>query len=613
MQSSSTRSGVELSVLLVLAACSGTGSGTAGDSSVTGGSAGSSATTGGLAAVGGSIASGGSIAAGGSPNALGGAAPAAGGLPGGAGSAALGGATASGGATGQNPAGGSSSGSAGAPSSGGNTATGGSSAAGGSSATGGAAASGGSSSGGVAGATSGAGALIRNDVFWKDTAGNPIYSQGGGVLQVGSTYYWYGVRYGGAATYAANPTSKNSDTSFVAVTVYSSTDLATWKFEGNALTAASAMTSGTIGSGNWLGRVGAAYNATTKKFVLNGQYLGTPDTSQFFATSDTPVGPFKWERTQAVITNVVNNNCGDQSVFTDDDGKAYILCSSLSGRSNTYIVPLRASDYLEAQPATRIFGGAGREGNAMFKYKGRYYVCSSDLHGWNASHSYYISATNILGPYTAEAVIGGTGLDFSHVTQTGLFITVKGSSQETVIFGGDRWSNFAGNGIGFNQWMPLTFDGTSPVMKSYSEWSIDALSGAFSVGAGNNYALNPSFEADRVATTAPAGWTTANGTNVAGGHSGRWSWQLSGTSSLEQKLTGLPNGTYTLSVWTKGGAGTLSAKGFGGTDRSAPIAAASGFTKVTLSGIQVTNASFQLGAATTSGTLSVDDFTLVKN
>jgi len=139
------------------------------------------------------------------------------------------------------------------------------------------------------------------------------------------------------------------------------------------------------------------------------------------------------------------------TVFTDDDGAAYVLCSSLSGRSNTYIIPLRAADFLEALPATKIFGGAGREGNAMFKVGGRYYVCSSDLHGWNASHTYCISATNILGPYAAEVVMGNTDLDFSHVTQTGLFVTVKGTAEDTVVFGGDRWSDFAGNGVGYNQ------------------------------------------------------------------------------------------------------------------------------------------------------------------
>ena len=26
----------------------------------------------------------------------------------------------------------------------------------------------------------------------------------------------------------------------------------------------------------------------------------------------------------------------------------------------------------------------------MFKYNGKYYICASDLYGWNASHAYYL-------------------------------------------------------------------------------------------------------------------------------------------------------------------------------------------------------------------------------
>lgn len=470
----------------------------------------------------------------------------------------------------------------------------------------------GSSNAGASGANAG---LIRNDVFWKDTAGNNLYSQGGGVLAVGNTYYWYGVNYAGAATYAANPTNQNSNTNFVAITVYSSTDLANWKFEGNALTYASMAAKLTMSSSTWIGRVGAAYHAATKKYVIVGQYLGTPDTQQFFATSDTPGGPFTVSGTQAKLSNVVNDNCGDQAIFNDDDGQAYILCSSLSGRANIYVVPLRASDFLAAEPATRIYNGAGREGNAMFKFNGRYYACSSDLHGWNASHTYCISATNILGPYSSEIVMGNTDLDFSHVTQTGLFLTVKGSAQSTVIFGGDRWSDFAGNGIGYNQWLPLTFDGATPSMQSLSEWSINPSTGTWSVGPGNNYALNASFEADRVATNPPAGWKTSAGADVTTTHSGNFAWQLTDAASVMQTRTALPNGTYTLSVWARGsGTGTLQAKGFGGTDSSVALAGgASAWTQVKLSGIAVSNGQCQIGAASTAGTISVDDFTLIKN
>jgi hypothetical protein len=140
--------------------------------------------------------------------------------------------------------------------------------------------------------------LIHNDTFWKDTSGTPIYSQGGGVFTFNGTYYWYGVKYNGAVSYAAN-TKKNSDTSFAAITCYSSTDLATWKHENDVLTTASL--GANVDSGTWIGRMGVVYNATTKKYVLISQYQGGPaGTGELFATSDTPTGTFTFDHVQAV-------------------------------------------------------------------------------------------------------------------------------------------------------------------------------------------------------------------------------------------------------------------------------------------------------------------------
>jgi hypothetical protein len=355
------------------------------------------------------------------------------------------------------------------------------------------------------------------------------------------------------------------------------------------------------------------YNAKTKKYVMVAQGAG----GLFFATSDTPTGSFVFDNVQETLSGIANGNTGDQTTFQDDDGKAYLICSSKSGRSNLYVVPLRESDFLAIGTPTRIFGGVGREGNALFKYGKTYYFCSSDLHGWNASHTYCISATNILGPYGAEFVMTNTDADFSHVTQTGFFVTVKGTAGSFVIFAGDRWSDFAGNGLGYNQWMPLSFDGTSPIFNSLSEWAIDAAAGTWSVGPNNNYAINPSFEADRVSVTTPAGWTTTGGTNLQGGHTGRWSWQLTGAGTLDQAIASLPDGSYTLSVWAKGSGATgakLYAKGFGGTDASASLASASGtWTNVTLPGLAVSNGKCQIGASTSAGTLTLDDFVLVKD
>jgi hypothetical protein len=501
---------------------------------------------------------------------------------------------------------------------------GGSGGAGGGSAAGG---SSGSGAGGSAGVPTG-GVLVHNDTFWKDTDGTPIYSQGGGILQVGDTYYWYGVKYNGAVSFVANQ-KKNSDTSFNAVTAYSSKDLVTWKHENDVLTASGSGTE--IEGSSWIGRLGVAYNKNTRKYVLVSQYQGTAGTGELFATSDTPTGDFKFDHLQAKVTNVANDTTGDQTIFVDDDGSAYVICSSSMGRSNLYVAPLRTSDFLNVEPATRIFGGAGREGNAMFKYGGHYYFCSSDLHGWNASHTYCISATNIMGPYGTEFVLDKTDADFSHVTQTGFFVTVKGTTGSFVIFAGDRWADFAGNGIGLNQWCPLSFTGTTPSFESRTEWWLDAAGGTWRTGDGNNYVLNPSFEADRVTMTVPAGWTNTTNlsgatpfTNVSGGHTANWAWQLSYTSayqaSIDQTVTGLPNGSYTLSAWVKSTGGqsiaNLYAKGFGGTELDKSLTSAlSGWTQVSIPGIAVSNGTCQLGVVTTASanqSLTLDDFSLVR-
>ena len=102
--------------------------------------------------------------------------------------------------------------------------------------------------------------LIVNDIFWKDTNGKNIYSQGGGVFKFGDTYYWYGVHYKGAETYAEKPTKNNNDYTFVSVTCYSSKDLVNWKFENDVLTPKSKGWQYAY----WVGRLGVDYCPTSK-------------------------------------------------------------------------------------------------------------------------------------------------------------------------------------------------------------------------------------------------------------------------------------------------------------------------------------------------------------
>jgi hypothetical protein len=134
------------------------------------------------------------------------------------------------------------------------------------------------------------------------------------------------------------------------------------------------------------------------------------------------------------------------------------------------------------------------------------------------------------------------------------------------------------------------------------------------VGPGNNYVMNPSFEADRVASNPPAGWTTSAGADVTSTHSGNFAWQLSGAASVDQTVAALPSGTYTLTAWVSGtGSGTLWAKGCGGADKSTTFGAGAEWRQVSLTGVSGNGGACDVGATTTSGTATVDDFTLTAN
>ena len=343
--------------------------------------------------------------------------------------------------------------------------------------------------------------LIVNDSFWKTTAGNYIYSQGGGIFRFPDAqgvehYYWYGAKYQEAVDYCpkALAGSKSNVTHFLSVTCYRSDDLVNWTFVNDVLTPSSA------GWAYWVGRLGVVYIPEAKKYALLTQF----NDNVLVATCNTPAGNFQ-RHNQIDMTNMIGTpNTGDMTVFTDPDtGKSYLCYSYGKGRSRIYLseIGVCADGKIGLKDCHQIYKGAGREGDCMFKYQGKYYVCASDLYGWNASNVYYLEASSIYGPYTPTnhmQVMPGSADDYGHVTQTGFFYTVRGTKQETVIYCGDRWAGFAGNGNGYNQWCPISFVDGKPYFNSLSQWHLNAETGEWSVGKNNNYVKNFSFDADRV-------------------------------------------------------------------------------------------------------------------
>ena len=461
---------------------------------------------------------------------------------------------------------------------------------------------------------------ITNNTFWNDTAGNPIYSQGGGVFKFGDTYYWYGVHYRGAESYRANPTRKyDGEVSFVSIPVYSSRDLVNWRFENRVATRSTVIHNGnTMASTGWVGRLGVAYNENTGKYVLATQaYVGGAH-GVLLLQGNTPTGNFTYGYFQGQVVNSPTTGTGDQTVFTDEDGKDYLIFSNREGRSRGFVAKFRESDSLRIEPGVEIRRGDGREGNAMFKLDSKYYHAASALHGWNTSVNYVNESTsgNIQGSYSGEFVLPGTEMDYSHVTQTGFFVTVKGTKQNTVIYAGDRWADFAWNGIGYNQWVPITKTGARPQFHSVSQWQFNITTGEWRVGPANNYVLNPDIQADRIIVSSVRGWRNLGGsvTNVDGGVNGsRFALQVGNSGGVEQRIESVPAGTYTLSSHARGSAGQVVITGANGSQRTLGIPSSSGWVKRELTGIALPG-----GAATVtvrasgSGGVIVDQLSLVR-
>ena len=139
------------------------------------------------------------------------------------------------------------------------------------------------------------------------------------------------------------------------------------------------------------------YNEKTKKFVM-WAHVESADYSKAcagVAVSDSPTGTFTYVgsfRPNGAMSR-------DQTVFVDDNGKAYQFYSS-ENNATLYISEL-TDDYLKPTGRyTRNFVKQSREAPAVFKYNGKYYMLSSGCTGWDPNVAELAVADSIMGQWT---------------------------------------------------------------------------------------------------------------------------------------------------------------------------------------------------------------------
>ncbi|MCX6896659.1 MAG: glycoside hydrolase family 43 protein, partial [Verrucomicrobia bacterium] len=279
---------------------------------------------------------------------------------------------------------------------------------------------------------------IKPGEVWLDTAGKPINAHGGGMLFHEGIYYWYGENKEGRTWMPAfNKSWDGYRVDVTGIRCYSSRDLVKWKDEGMVLPAVRNDPAHDLNPEMVVERPKVLFNATTKKFVM-WLHIDSADYAAAragVAIADQPIGPF----TYLGSVKPEGQDSRDQTLFQDDDGKAYRIFASETNRT-TY-TSLLTDDYLKhAGKFVRVFVNDPMEAQAVFKHDGKYFLIGSHVTGWDPNPARVAVADSIWGPWTElENPCRGPGATNTFGGQITFVFPIAGKVN-SFIFMADRWN-----------------------------------------------------------------------------------------------------------------------------------------------------------------------------
>ena len=306
---------------------------------------------------------------------------------------------------------------------------------------------------------------ISNVVPRRDTDGAILDAHDSKVVFKDGLYHWFAASYGnctepagnsGCASVAIGACGFRTDHN---VTLYTSTDLATWTNAGVVFGAA-----GLLPPNSVLFAPKTVFNAQTGQWVMWFNYITNTFSQSFYgvATSDKASGPFTIVNKNVALRYQDN---GDENIFVDDDGTGYVIYTTLSAGHAMSIERLspNMTTSLGASASSGTFGDGGVEAPAMLKRNGIYYAvfgaCCCYC-GAGSQVSVY-TAKAALGPYTKQA---GGPLPTLHSQSTEIFAYTDDAGVQQFMYIGDHWQSAPDQlkAHDFTVWAPLAFaaDGT---------------------------------------------------------------------------------------------------------------------------------------------------------
>jgi hypothetical protein len=334
------------------------------------------------------------------------------------------------------------------------------------------------------------GALAKGIAFIDDR-GKPVNAHGGGIIKEGDTFYMHG-------EYFLDTTTDNAFNGF---SMYSSKDLATWKWEKMILPQ---QPDGLLGPKRKGERPHIIKCPSTGEFVLYAHAASEnyqDDKEVVYATSKTVNGEY-------TLVGALTDSKGTTAAHSDmsafEDGtNAYVLTES----GHVYTLAADCHSWVSDKAYGAVNGDSGgSESPTVFKAGSTYYWIGSYKTGWRANNNFYSTAPAMTGPWTFQGFIAPvkdtstekTGDqpnppkwisdERTWLSQSTWVTPVAGCQGTVYLFWGDHWYGTEDtknpgkhNDQATYVFQPLVFDDIKISMPTYHEtWKLDVGAGTWS-------------------------------------------------------------------------------------------------------------------------------------
>jgi hypothetical protein len=285
-------------------------------------------------------------------------------------------------------------------------------------------------------------------------------------------YYLYGTSYNcGFALFATSQP-------FCGFKSYASSDLVHWKDQGLLFDASLPLWQSRCAKDyRALGcyRPHVLYNQASTKYILWINDYSAPQNYRVLEATQ-PTGPFVEVALPSLALHTdgspgqVNN--GDEDLFVDDDGLAYIVYTNLN--PHQIVVELLQPSYESGTGSYVVVANGPYEAPAMFKRNGLYYVTYGPQCAYcNGTATMYGQATTPLGTFKAVGTISpdSCGGQPTHIA----LLPNADNTSFTYLYQSDLWHNSSNEGLANYFWLPLSFnpDGTLQPLSCVSSFNIN--------------------------------------------------------------------------------------------------------------------------------------------